>query len=143
MVDSREIRLLAFRDFVVAFAVLSAFAGTGLFFYVSTPVLPEPWKSGLAVFIALSWISGGVGLVANLRRDLTPSSLTEVGLVLGRRVIPYTNIQRIDRRPGRRRFGVEQRTPRREVVLSKIGIESEDVFFEELGRRISGGQRST
>lgn len=128
-------RGMALRDFAITIAGVSAFAGTGLYFY-SLSSIPEPWKTGLVIVIIIAWVAGGVGLAFTLRRDLTPVMLTEEGLGVGRRVIPYRIIQAVDPRPGRKVFRTSLDKPRKDLMLSKIGLRSEDQFFGELSRRI-------
>lgn len=137
--DVERTRGMALRDFAIAVAGISAIAGIGLYFY-SLSSIPEPWKSGFVIVIFIAWVLGGVGLTFTLRRDLTPVMLTEEGLGVGKRVIPYRIIQAVDPRPGRKVFRMSLEEPKRDLMLSKIGLRSEDQFFGELSGRIEKHQ---
>ncbi len=76
-----------------------------------------------------------IAMVFLLRRDLTRVDLTENGIKVGVRLIPYAEIARVDPKEGSMVFRLLLKGGSR-AYLSRIGISSEREFFEELQRRI-------
>jgi len=99
----------------------------------------EPLR-GVLLFIG-GTLSAGLLMVAGtvLHRDLTPAGTTAEGLNVGKKVIPYSRIESVDPLPGKLDFRLKLRGSKRVVYVSKVGIETEEAFFEELSRRILRG----
>lgn len=145
--SAKETRRQAVRDLLVSLGALSAFGGIPFYFFATSPVVPEPLKSGIIAAMAAAWIALSFGALLNLRRDLIPVRLLDEGIQAGSRFVPYADIHEVDSRPGVIVFRLRLQGRKFYIYLSKIGIASEEAFFEELNRRIeearlSGGENS-
>lgn len=141
MKQTKWSRFTAIRDFILGLLGVSAFASIGLFAFArpSSPwAFQEPFRTIDFVVISGGWLLAAISLAGILWRDLTPVQMSEDGLVVGRKLIPYANVESVNPMPGKLIFTMKLRS-RRVVRLSKIGIESEEAFFEALMKRLSRG----
>ena len=140
--NEKEIRKLAFRDFVAGLAGISALVvvvALALGWNPSSPFAQEPYRTVVLGFLLSVWLGAALSLTRSLRRDLTKVELTETGLKAGRKVIPYRSVSSVDSQLGRRVFRVKLLSGR-SIFLSKIGTDGEQVFFAELQTRLSGNE---
>lgn len=137
-IERRRARWLALRDFAIGQVVLAAMGGIPLWLFATSPL--EALQSGpLRLFllstIGVAWLVGGGAIVWTMFRGLTVVRMETRGLVVRGKVVPYNEIRRINRRLGSLVFEVETATGKT-LDMSKIGIEQEEPFFQELDRRI-------
>ena len=140
---SDSVHRRAIRDFLVSVAALSVFTGVPLYFYETSSVVTEPWRSGILLGVTGAWTAAGIGLALNLRRDLTPATLGDDGLQVRGRFVPYAEIEIVDPQPGRMVFRLRLRNRKFDFHPSKIGVVSEEEYFQELKRRVEEARRSS
>ena len=146
MVVGRFGRVHAVRDFILGVAGVSAFGLLGTFLIALNPfsaLSQEPFRTPVLAVVGGAWLLSIGGLILVLRRDLAQVHLTETGLLVRQKLIPYSAIESVDPRPGSLVFRLKLLNSGKRLLLSKVGIESEQKFFDQLLAHVGGHREAS